>query len=169
MISKTCTRNSGLYVVLSRCVTFASITLFVPSMQSCGVKKVLRDYKEVVTDSVTEKTEITRELVKVPPAQVDLRLDIRDVMKLPPGAAFQKKDKQASVKIEYRDSIVYITSTCDSLQLLVTSKNREIARLRSALTDKRNIETTPPFERLKNNLFFIVVGILITYIIRIKK
>ena len=169
MTLKIYTGNSGLFAVPSKGVIFVVITLFVLLMQSCGAKKVLKEYKQVLTDSVIEKTEITREPVIVPPAQVDLRLAIKDVMKLPPGAVFQKKDKQAAVKIEYRDSIVYITSTCDSLELLVESKNREIARLRSTASEKQIIEKTPVFQRLKNDLFFIVVGIILTYIIRIIK
>ncbi|MCB6971829.1 MULTISPECIES: hypothetical protein [Butyricimonas] len=168
MTSKTCTRNSVLSVVLSRCVIFAVITLYALSMQCCGVKKVLRE-NQIVTDSVIEKTEITRELVQIPPARVDLRLPVKDVMKLPPGAVFQKKDKQAAIKIEYRDSIVYITSTCDSLQLIIENKNREIARLRAATNEKQNIEKISNWEHLKNNLFFIVVGILLTYITRVLK
>ena len=152
---------------LLRGVTLAVICLYALLMWSCRGTKQFTDNILHVHDSVMEKVTVTPISVKVPQSQADLRLNIKDVATLTPGASFTDKKGQASVKVERHDSIIYITATCDSLQLLVESQAREIYHLRSQL-EKQHTEIEKPlsqWETLKNNTFYIVVGMFIMLVI----
>lgn len=153
-------------------VTAAIIFLSVLLIVSCGGPKVIsRETREQQTDSVTERITTTVKRVTVPLSQADLRLEIKDVENLTPGAIFTDKNGQASVRVERRDSLIYITATCDSLQVLVESQSREIYHLREQLSQQENVrEKTPGFwEQAKTAVFYIAAGMALMFMINLKK
>lgn len=139
---------------------------------SCGGQKQLSESNSRQTDSlvIRERSQITQ--VTVPRTQAALRLELKDVANLTPGAVFTKSEGQATVAVERRDSIIYITATCDSLQMLVETQSREIYHLRSELEQQRTQIEKPPgwWATFKNNAFYILVGMgLMLILILIKK
>lgn len=153
-------------------VTAAIIFLCVLLIVSCGGPKVIsRETREQQTDSVTEKITTTVKPVTVPQSQVSLHLTPEKITNLPPMAEFRKQNGQASIRVEYRDSLIYITATCDSLQILVESQSREIYHLREQLSQQETVrEKTPGFwEQAKIAVFYIAAGMALMFIIQLKK
>lgn len=148
----------------------AAIFLFALLIGSCGGQKQMHKETRSETDSILirERSEITP--ITIPRTQVDLRLKVKDVESLTPGAVFTDKNGQASVRVEYRDSLIFITATCDSLQLLVENQSREIYHLRERLSEmEATREKTPGFwEQAKTAAFYIAVGMALMYIIKLK-
>lgn len=75
------------------------------------------------------------------------------------------------MKAEKQDSVIIITSECDSLMLLVDSLYYEIEHLRSENKALNKMKEKPPswWTRVKNNLFYYVLGGLTVAIIVIAK
>lgn len=154
-----------------KAVTAAAIFLFALLTVSCGGQKQMHKETRSETDSILirERLEITP--IVIPRTQADLRLKVKDVENLSPGAVFTDKNGQASVRVEYRDSLIYITATCDSLQLLVESQYREIYHLRERLSEMEATREKPPgfWEQAKTAAFYIAVGMVLMFIINLKK
>lgn len=152
-----------------RNVTFAVIFLFALLIQSCGSTKGTTVSHTNRTDSLMIR-EISLILpVTVPLTRADLRLNLSDVANLTPGAVFSDKNGQASVRVERRDSIIYITATCDSLQVLCENKTREVYHLRELLEKQETKIVEPPgwWETFKNNAFYIAVGMVLMLVINL--
>lgn len=165
------TNSKGTCSGFSAAVTIAVILLFALLTANCGGQKQMHKETSHVTDSllIRERSEITP--ITIPRTQADLRLKIKDVENLTPGAVFTDKNGQASVRVERRDSLIYITATCDSLQVLVESQSREIYHLREQLSQQENVrEKTPGFwEQAKTAVFYIAAGMALMFIIQLKK
>lgn len=153
-------KNWALSAVPSRNATFAVIFLFALLMWNCGGTK-----ETTVSHTSSRDSTMFREIsrirpVTVPLTQADLRLDLKEMANLTPGAVFQDKNGQASVQVERRDSIIIITATCDSLQILVESQYREITRLRSEVDQQATVTGQTPgwWKTFKNNAFYVMVG-----------
>lgn len=154
-----------------RSVMLAVICLYALSMWSCGSKKEIIDNRNHTTDSVMDRTVITSKILTVPLTRADLRLNLRELKNLPPGAVYTEKNGQASVRAERKDSIIYITATCDSLQLIVESQYREISRLHTQLEQQKTEVVKPPgwWATFKTNAFYIAIGMLLMLVIILMK
>lgn len=165
------TKKWGIVSGFWKVVTAAVILLFVLLIASCGGQKQINKEARHETDSVLirERSEISPLIV--PRTQVDLRLNLDNLVTLTPGASFTGKKGQASVKVERHDSIIYITATCDSLQLLIESQSREIYHLREKLSEKQTTREKSPglWERTKTAAFYIASGMALMFIIQLKK
>lgn len=151
---------------------FAVILLLALLMWNCGAPKIVAlETHEQQTDSVRERVTTTVKPVTVPQSQVSLRLPPGEIMNLPPSAEFRKQSGQASVRVEYRDSLIFITATCDSLQLITESQNREIYHLRTELSRLETIREKPPnrWKQAKTVVFYIAAGMVLMFIINLKK
>lgn len=167
-----CTRNWVISVGPWKSGIFAVILLLAPLMWNCGGSKIItREAHELQTDSVRERVIITVKPVTVPQSQVSLRLPPEEIMDLPPWAEYRKESGQASVRVEYRDSLIFITATCDSLQLLTESQSREIYHLRTELSQVETIREKPPnrWKQAKTAVFYIAAGMVLMFIINLKK
>lgn len=166
------TKKWGLSAGRWRNVTVAVIFLLALSMWSCaGRKAISREIQRHETDSVRERITLTTELVKVPQSLVSLPLAPTDVMGLKTGQMYREQSGQASVTVEYRDSLIYITATCDSLQLVVESQNRELYHLRQTLKEREEQVSIKPgfWERIKNAVFFFALGCVFMYFVPLIK
>lgn len=167
-----CTKNWVISVGPWKSGIFAVILLLVPLMWNCGGPKIItREVHELQTDSVRERVTTTVKPVTVPQSQVSLRLPPGEIMNLPPSAEFRKQSGQASVRVEYRDSLIFITATCDSLQLITESQSREIYHLRTELSQLETIREKPPnrWKQAKTVVFYIAAGMVLMFIINLKK
>lgn len=165
------TNSKGTSSGFSAAVIIAVISLFALLTASCGGQKQISTETRHETDSllIRERSEITP--IVIPRTQADLRLNIKDVATLTPGAAFTDKKGQASVRVERRDSLIYITATCDSLQVLVESQYREIYHLRERLSQQETVRQKQPgfWEQAKTAAFYIAVGMVLMFLITLKK
>ncbi|MGL5683592.1 MAG: hypothetical protein ACRDDZ_11170 [Marinifilaceae bacterium] len=123
----------------------------------------------VESDSTTVREVTKMGLVKVPPSQVSLLLYPEDIKNLPPGSSYTAKAGQAGVRVEYRDSLVYITSTCDSLELIIQEQYREIERLQKTISERDVIIEKPPsiWERASTAIIWMAIGMALGFVIKI--
>lgn len=147
----------------------AVICLIVLSTGSCrGIREIDRR-SSTTTDSVIvrERTEIIP--VSIPASKAGIRLDLADISKLTQGAVFTRKEGQAAVSLSRQGDTVYVSATCDSLQMLVESKSIEISRLSTRLEQQQQIVEKPPgwWETLKNNTFYVIAGMVLMLIINL--
>lgn len=167
-------KNWDLSDGLLKNATFAVTLLFALLIQSCG------GTKETTAIHTSRDSMMFREIsqirpVTVPLTRAGLRLDLKEISNLTPGAVFTDKNGQASVRVERLDSIIYITAQCDSLQVLCENKTREIYHLRELLEQQKTEITEPPgwWATVKNNTFYIIIGMvlmaLLTFIKKIWK
>lgn len=155
----------GSSAALRNAVTIAVTCLFVLSMWNCRSLKTTASHISATTDSLVELREIRTQVLNVPLSRADLRLELQEIKNLTPGAVFTGRNGQAEVRVERHDSLIYITATCDSLQLLAESQNREIYRLRS-LFDEQTIRKPPSrWESFKNNAFYTSAGMALMLLI----
>lgn len=92
-----------------------------------------------VTDSVLLK-EVRQVInIPVPLSTVELKIPAQSLHSLPPGASFSGKKGQAGVKVEAIGDTVYVSATCDSLQVQCERYEKELTRIRSD-TDRQVTE-----------------------------
>lgn len=107
--------------------------------------------------------------LRVKSSQVSLRLSENDVAGLMPGAPLERKSGQANVRVERRDSLIYITATCDSLLFLIESRDREIVRLKEVLESRVTEKSPAMWDRIKTGLVYFVIGLVVGELVRIFK
>lgn len=130
---------------LCQWLALASITLIALSVTSCGSTKKMTESARTITDSVLLK-EVRQVInIPVPLSKVELKIPTQSLRSLPPGASFSEKKGQAGVKVEAIGDTVYVSATCDSLQVQCERYEKELTRIRSD-TDKQVTE-------LKKNTF----------------
>lgn len=164
MIYKNYTMNWDISDGPSRSAMFAVTLLIALLMWSCGGQKVItQTTQNHVTDSVRERIITTVTQVKVPESRVSLRLTAKEVTELQPRMMFQEQSGQAAIRVEYRDSLIVVTATCDSLQILAESRNREIYRLRQELSQQDTLSEKPHswWDRIKTAISYIIVGMIL--------
>lgn len=108
--------------------------------------------------------------IPVPLSTVELKIPAQSLHSLPPGASFSGKKGQAGVKVEAIGDTVYVSATCDSLQVQCERYEKELTRIRSD-TDKQVTE-------IKKNTFQtafkwcstgFIAGVILTLIVLIIK
>lgn len=124
---------------LCRWLALASIMLIALSVTSCGSTKKMTESARAVTDSVLLK-EVRQVInIPVPLSTVKLKIPAQSLHSLPPGASFSGKKGQAGVKVEAIGDTVYVSATCDSLQVQCERYEKELTRIRSD-TDRQVTE-----------------------------
>lgn len=164
----TCIKNLVLSAGRSKSAIFVVISLLAPLTWSCGGQKAIRQETRCnERDSVMERVTTTTRPVTVPLSRVSLRLKEIQLSELEPGMMFRGKSGQASVQVEKKDSTIYITATCDSLQLLVEQQKTEIYRLRERFEEqKTTVEKRNFWKELKNGAIYILTGMGIMLLIK---
>jgi len=124
---------------LCQWLALASIMLIALSVTSCGSTKKMTESARAVTDSVLLK-EVRQVInIPIPLSTVELKIPAQSLHSLPPGASFSEKKGQAGVKVEAIGDTVYVSATCDSLQVQCERYEKELTRIRSD-TDKQVTE-----------------------------
>lgn len=72
-------------------------------------------------------------------SKVELKIPTQNLHSLPPGASFSEKKGQAGIRVEAVGDTVYVSATCDSLQVQCERYEKELTRIRSD-TDKQVTE-----------------------------
>lgn len=92
----------------------------------CPVRHELRRQKQVVQEyNRKEQTDVETTLIKttkpitVPQSSVELILSLENLRNLPPGASYHDKSGQANLNVVSDGGNLIITSSCDSLQLVI--------------------------------------------------
>lgn len=88
----------------------------------------------------------------------ELTIPMDSLRKLPPGAAYEKKSGQATVKAAMKGSSVFVSATCDSLQNLVYQYEEELTRIRDQLEQYQQ-ESEPCESPFKWYLYGILTGV----------
>lgn len=99
-------------------------------------------------------------------SKVELKIPTQNLHSLPPGASFSEKKGQAGIRVEAVGDTVYVSATCDSLQVQCERYEKELTRIRSD-TDRQVTE-------IKKNTFQTVfkwcsagftAGVLLTLVV----
>lgn len=123
-----------------RWLALASITLIALSVTSCGSTKKMTESARTTIDSVLLK-EVRQVInIPIPLSKVELKIPTQSLHSLPPGASFSEKKGQAGVRVEAIGDTVYVSATCDSLQVQCERYEKELTRIRSD-TDRQVTET----------------------------
>lgn len=69
--------------------------------------------------------------IPIPLSKVELKIPTQSLHSLPPGASFSEKKGQAGLKVEAIGDTVYVSATCDSLQVQCERYEKELTRIRS--------------------------------------
>lgn len=139
--------------------------LFVLLFVSCaGSRRVTRE-RDIQRDSVTERLVTTVKPLKVPSSQVSLRLNPLDLSRMPDGSKYTARDGQAALEVFQTGDSIYITSTCDSLQIFIENQYREITRLKEVVNEKKEREERPP--SLKEKFSYVAIGVVLTILLSI--
>lgn len=164
-------RKWGLSVGQSKGVISVVILMCALLTTRCGNHRWLTENSTQTADSIVWMKTLTVKPMTVPLSQADLRLNLKDLNNLTPGARFVAQNGQAAVSVEKKDSIVYVTAVCDSLQILVESQKDEIFHLQRELEATKEIKEVAPgfWEKVKNNTFYMIVGALLTLVIMFLK
>lgn len=124
---------------LCRWLALASITLIVLSVTSCGSTKKMTESARITIDSVLLK-EVRQVInIPIPLSKVELKIPTQSLHSLPPGASFSEKKGQAGVKVTASSDTLYVTASCDSLQVQCERYEKELTRIRSD-TDRQVTE-----------------------------
>lgn len=124
---------------LCRWLALASIMLNALFVASCGSTKKMTESARATVDSVLLK-EVRQVInIPIPLSKVELKIPTQSLHSLPPGASFSGKKGQAGVKVEAIGDTVYVSATCDSLQVQCERYEKELTRIRSD-TDKQVTE-----------------------------
>lgn len=124
---------------LCQWLALANITLIVLFASSCGSTKKMTENTRATTDSVLLK-EVRQVInIPIPRSKVELKIPTQNLRSLPPGASFSEKKGQAGIRVEAVGDTVYVSATCDSLQVQCERYEKELTRIRSD-TDKQVTE-----------------------------
>lgn len=116
---------------LCRWLALASIMLNALFVASCGSTKKMTESARATVDSVLLK-EVRQVInIPIPQSKVELKIPTQSLHSLPPGASFSEKKGQAGVKVEAIGDTVYVSATCDSLQVQCERYEKELTRIRS--------------------------------------
>ncbi len=124
---------------LCQWLALASIMLIALSVTSCGSTKKTTESARTTVDSVLLK-EVRQVInIPVPQSKVELKIPTQNLHSLPPGASFSEKKGQAGIRVEAVGDTVYVSATCDSLQVQCERYEKELTRIRSD-TDRQVTE-----------------------------
>lgn len=93
-----------------------------------------------------------------------MSIPVDSLRKLTPGAAYEKKSGQASLKLSYKDGNILGSATCDSLQNLVYTYEELIDQLKKDNSELQE-QIKPPENPLKRYLYGVLTGAVVTIII----
>ena len=124
---------------LCQWLALASITLIALFATSCGSTKKMTENARTSIDSVLLKEVRQVVNIPIPQSKVELKIPTQNLRSLPAGASFSRKNGQARVKVEAVGDTVYVSATCDSLQVQCERYEKELTRIRSD-TDKQVTE-----------------------------
>jgi len=91
---------------------------------------------------------------------------------LPDGAIYSNSSGQATTSVYVKGDSIYITATCDSLQQLVWSYERELAHIRDETTSlaKESTPSESPFKWFVYGLLAgVIISIIVVIIIKLKR
>ena len=121
---------------LCQWLALASIMLIALFASSCGSTKKMTENARTSIDSVLLK-EVRQVInIPIPRSKVELKIPTQNLRSLPPGASFSEKKGQAGIRVEAVGDTVYVSATCDSLQVQCERYEKELTRIRSD-TDKQ--------------------------------
>ena len=75
----------------------------------------------------------------IPASTLTLEIPVPELLALPAGASYNKKNERVGVNVETRGDTLVVTSTCDSLQRLVLWYEEELTRIRDETV--KNVKT----------------------------
>ena len=111
----------------------------------------------------------------VPQSQVKLEIPIDSLRKLPQKAEYRAKSGQANAVVQYRQDTIVVYSICDSLKAQCEYYENVAATYKEAYEDLQNIvredkeqRSNPVKIALISFLVGVVIGILLTIIVKLK-
>lgn len=136
------------------------LIILILTLPACAVKKQAR-YHSLQTDSLLQSSRLTIQAHKIPESRASISVPATAIRNLPAGAAFIKKNGQATAEIRFLHDTLFVTATCDSLQSLVYKYEQQL--------EKHSLQIKETNKETKQNLllpgisfiFFLTVLIVI--------
>lgn len=124
------------------------------SLPGCASKKRITQTGATAAAVVERQDSVCREVrqtttATVPESRTEMKIAASDLLSLPPGAAYQKKEGRATIRAEGRGDTVYIAGTCDSLAREVERYESLYHTARDALHAAREQQTEEVKETMR--------------------
>ena len=99
----------------------------------CATKQIAQQSHREVRDSVVIREVREVRPVTIPESRVEMEIPIESLRNLPEGSVYTEKKGQANVVVKYvpKTETVFVYATCDSLQVLCESLQRDLIQIRS--------------------------------------
>lgn len=111
----------------------------------------------------------------VPQSQVKLEIPIDSLRKLPQKAEYRAKSGQANAVVQYRQDTIVVYSICDSLKTqceyyesMATTYKQAYEDLQDLVREEKEHRSNPIKTALISFLVGVVIGILLTIIVKLK-
>lgn len=99
----------------------------------CATRQIAQQSQREVRDSVVIREVRETIPVTIPESRVEMEIPVESLRNLPEGSSYSEKSGQANVVVKYapQTETVFVYATCDSLQILCESLQREMIRIRT--------------------------------------
>lgn len=157
---------------LSRLLPAVLILMVALCCSSCATTK--KTQTEQVQTVIVEKHDTVATVIKqtlketVPGSQTQMKIAASDLLSLPPGATYQKKEGRATIRAEAINDTIYIAGVCDSLarevekyeELWRTSQNK----LSALEAKKGQITAKTAYSPIKVFCIGLLLGIIVAVV-----
>ena len=160
-------------------LTVVSILMIALSFTGCASSR--KASSQSVSSEVQESVDSLRyevrkiETVTVPQSLVKMEIPIDSLRKLPYKAEYRAKNGQANAVVQYKRDTIIVYAICDSLkrqceyyETMATTYKEAYEGLQSIVQEEREQRSNPVKTALISFLVGVVIGILITIIVKLK-
>lgn len=164
---------------LSVMLTAVSILMIALSFTGCATSRKVSS--QSVSNEVQESEDSLRyevrkiETVTVPQSQVMLEIPIDSLRKLPHKAEYRAKSGQANAVVQYKRDTIIVYAICDSLkrqceyyETMAMTYKEAYEGLQSLVQEEKEQRSNPVKTALISFLVGVVIGILLTIIVKLK-
>lgn len=108
-------------------------------------------------------------------SEVEMEIPMQNLLKLPDKAEYRAKSRQAGASVRVENDTVFVSATCDSLQIMCDYYESLYINYKQGYDDlqsqyKNEVKKSPNTIRTAFVSFFagLVIGILLTIIVKLK-
>ena len=168
--------HSVSYSPLCILLVCVSMLISVLSLSSCRAKKEVAqiDVRSQKQEAIVEKMKVSSQTIPTQSARLTISEQDLKALALAAQSGINPKltdrNGRASLEVTVKDSLIYITANCDSLQRLIFEHERSINTLWAENSKlERKIRNGPGFRDLIKSFFMgIITGIITILILRRK-
>ena len=163
-------------LVLLTVVSMLITALFFLSCATSRKTEVTKQeaFSQSIADSIVSETRL-KTVEKVPMSEVEMEIPMQNLLKLPDRAEYRAKSGQAGASVRVENDTVFVSATCDSLQIMCDYYESLYINYKQGYDDlqsqyKNEVKKSPNTIRTAFVSFFagLVIGVLLTIIVKLK-